>query len=111
MITKVEHDLRHDLYLCTQQDVWTIEEFDSYVNSNIIKVYNKLSDIKLTRTKEITFDFLSQKQKITPDKLPKSTVRVTVQKTKIPYDFDNVNINTGKSSNLFLEDVDKLIEG
>lgn len=110
MITRVEHDLRHDLYLCTQQDVWTIEEFNSYVNNNVIRVYERLSDIKLTRVKEIKFDFLSQKQRITKDKLPKGTVRVTIQTTnKLPYDYDDVNVNTGKISNLFLEDIDKIL--
>ena len=108
MITKVEHDIRHDLYLCTQQDIWTIEEFEEYVNRNLIKVYTNLEEMIFTKLKYTTLDFITQKTKITPDKLPKSTVRVKVEKPKKSYDYDNIHINTKNNRGLFLDDnIDK----
>jgi hypothetical protein len=44
----------------------------------------------VTKFKMSTFDFITQKEKITPNKLPKSTVRVKVEKRKKSYDYDNV---------------------
>lgn len=107
-VTKVEHDIRHDLYLCTQQDLWTIDEFNSYLEQGIFKVYKDLSEMIVTKFKMSTFDFITQKEKITPDKLPKSTVRVKVEKRKKSYDYDNVQINT--SNSIFLEDIDEKLE-
>jgi len=70
-------------------------------------VYTNLEEMIFTKLKYTTLDFITQKTKITPDKLPKSTVRVKVEKPKKSYDYDNIHINTKNNSGLFLDDIDK----
>lgn len=93
LVYRVEHDLRHDLYLCTQKDLWTMEEFEEHIRLGNFRVITKVEELLETRTVSQTFEIVVPRKNTDTEDFFYTRYEYIDRKPKT-FDFDEIHINT-----------------